>query len=864
MSARVYRLLLRAYPRRFRDRFGAELLATWQERRGEPGGAIAMWLATLIDALANGLAERARGAKEDGMDSLWQDIRFAARALVRRPGFTFVAVATLALGIGANTAIFSLFNAVLLKPLPYQEPDRLVLAWTQNPGQPQRATSYPLFKDWRAQAKTLSDVAVFRGQTINLTGSGDPEPIPGAFVSANFHAMLGATTVLGRGFLPEEVEPETARPVAVIGHAVWQRRFGGDPGVLGKTLVLNGNAHTVVGVLGPDWVPGRAPNDGWFMATEVWLPAAYFPNAHGFERAAPEFLVVGRLAGGATPESATAELTAIARRADDVGATGAVVIPVHEQIVGDTRPALLLLLGAVGMLLLIACVNVAALLIARGAQRQKEIAVRAALGAGRGRLVRHLFTESALLVVAGGGLGILAASFLARVLRAIVPVGASVPGELAIDGTVLGYGVGITAVAALVAGLVPAWQASRSDLMGVIKTPDGRARGRLRDALVVAEGALSVVLLVAAGLLVRSASALAQVDPGFQPAPLLTAEFRLPAARYKTPEQMGQFFDQALAALRAIPGVSAAALARAVPFGGNDGSGRMQVVGRETAPGKEPVVSTNLVSEGYFAAMGIPLLRGRDFTRADTLGTPGVAVVSARFADRFFPGEDPLGQRIQTDDGTFAIVGVVGDSKHGSLEAEPRLQMFAPTRQVPKIFSGVVLRATGDPAALASALKRAIWSVDPSQPVWKIRPMAELVDRTRRGAGALGLLVTLFAGVAVLLATIGIYGVMSYAVVQRRREIGIRVALGAPAGRVVWELLRRGAALAALAAVLGCVGAAALGRVLKLSFFGVAPLDPVSFLGAAGLLVVAATLASFLPARRAARVDPMVVLGSDA
>src|SRR5262249_33931489 len=320
------------------------------------------------------------------------------------------------------------------------------------------------------------------------------------------------------------------------------------------------------GVLGPDWVAGRAPNDGWFMATDVWLPAAYFPNARGFERAANEFLVVGRLADGATSESATAELSAIARRAGDPGAPAASVGPLHEQIVGDTRPALLLLLGAVAMLLLIACVNVAALLVARGAQRRKEIAVRAALGAGRGRLVRHLFTESALLVAVGGGLGLVAASFLTRALRALVPVRATLPQGLGLGGPVLACGAAVTAAAALVAGLVPAWQASRSDVMGVIKAQDGRARGRLRDALVVVEGALSVVLLVAAGLLVRSASALSRVDPGFRPEPLLTAEFRLPAARYKTPEQIGQFFDQALARLRAVPAPHPAAPPPPVPF----------------------------------------------------------------------------------------------------------------------------------------------------------------------------------------------------------------------------------------------------------------------------------------------------------
>jgi putative ABC transport system permease protein len=863
VTARVYRLLLRAYPRRFRERFGAEMEATWAERRAEPGGAARLWLVTVVDTLAGGVAERLRFAKEDDMGSLWQDVRFALRALARRPGFSFVAVATLALAIGANTAIFSLFNAMLLRPLPWKDPDRLVMAWTQARGAPQRATSYPLFRDWREQAKTLADVAAFRGQTVSLVGDGEPEPLPGAFVSASFHPMLGTTMGLGRGFLPEETEPGTARPVVILSDGLWRRRFGGDPAILGRTLVLNGNPRTVIGVLGPDWAPGRAPNDGWFMATDVWLPATDFPNAGGFERTSYEFLVVARLADGATPAAAAAELGAIARRAGDPALTGAEVVPVHEQIAGDTRPALLLLLGAVGMLLLIASTNVAALLVARGAQRRKEIAVRAALGAGRARLVRLLFSESALIVLAGGALGVLAAAVLADALRAIVPVGASAPDRLALDRSVLAYAAAMTAAAALVAGLVPALQASRSDLMGVIKAQDVRARGRVRDALIVAEGALSVILLVAAGVLVRSAVALARVDPGFAPERVLAAELRLPPARYRTPEQIATFFDQTLARLRAIPGASAAALARAVPFGGNDGSGKMQIVGREVPAGQEPVVAMNLVSEGYFGAMGIPLVRGRDFTRADALGTPGVAIVSAHLAARFFPGEDPLGKTIRTDDGTFAIVGVAADSKHGSLEAEPRLQVFEPTRQAPKIFTGVVVRATGDPAALAGALKQAIWSVDPSQPVWKVKTMVELVDRARRGAGALGLLVGLFAAVAVVLATIGIYGVMSYATVQRRREIGIRVALGAPAGRVVWELLRRGAGLAALAALLGCAGAAALGRILGLTFFGVAPLDPASFAGAAALLMAASTLASFLPARRAARVDPMIVLGSE-
>src|SRR5436309_1736068 len=552
------------------------------------------------------------------MDTLLQDLRYSVRTLIERPGFAVVAALTIALGVGGTTAMFGVVDAVLLRPLPYADPDRLVVLWTRTPGGPQAAASWPEFVDWREQNHSFADMAVWRGQSVNLTGGAEPERVFGAFVSVRFFPLLGARPVLGRTFTPEETDPSTARPVAVLGHGLWQRRFGSDPAILGKSLVLNGQSHTVVGVLGPEFDGGQAPANGWFMGCDAFLPISYFPNQKGLERGATEILVLGRLRPEVSLNEARTDMTVVARRLEQAypdthAGRGVEIVPLHEQIVGDTRPALLVLLGAVGLVLLIACANVANLLLARASHRRRELAVRAALGAGRTRLFRQLLTESALLAFLSGALGVLVGNWGMALLVTVAPPGV-LPGSVALDGRVMAFALALTAATGLCFGLVPALQSSRPDLDGVLKEA-GRggsgARGhRFRDALVVAEVTRSLVLLVGAGLLLRSAVALRHADLGFRPDHLLTAEFRLPPAKYPEPSAIAAFLRQALERIRAVPGIESAALVRAVPFSGNGGSTTYQVEGQpEPAKGREPVTQLNIVSPGYFRTMGIPQVR---------------------------------------------------------------------------------------------------------------------------------------------------------------------------------------------------------------------------------------------------------------
>jgi putative ABC transport system permease protein len=663
--------------------------------------------------------------------------------------------------------------------------------------------------------------------------------------------------------------------VAVISHGLWTRRFGADPGIVGRTLVLNGQPRTVVGVLGPEFEGGRAPFDGWFMGTEVWLPVADFPNANGLARGQTELLVAARLRPGTTVAAAQADLALVARRLEqaypDTHAHRSVtIVPLHEQLVAGVRPALLLLLGAVGLVLLIASANVANLLLARASSRQRELALRSALGAGRRRLVAQLLTESMVLALAAGALGAVIGSFALRGLVALVPADAGLPATLGIDRTVLAFTAGLSLMTGVMFGLVPALQASRPDLVAGLReggrSVGGAARRRFRDGLVVAEIALSLVLLVGAGLLLRSMLALQGADPGFRTDRLLTMEFRLPTARYAQPAQIAAFFRAILERMRAVPGVESVALVRAVPFSGNGGSSPYEIEGSAPAPpGREPRTQTNIVSPGYFRTMGIPILQGRDIEERDTAEATPVAVVSATFARTAWPGQAPLGKRLRFKgvERWLTVVGVAGDVKHGSFVDAPAPQAYTPHEQDPRIFACVVARTAGDPMTAAASLRQAIWSVDPQQPVWKVRSMEALLAGARGPARALSILIALFAAVALLLAAVGIYGVMAYLVAQRTREIGIRMALGASARSVVGMVVGRGLALTLIATLLGIAGAAALTRTLATLLFGVGPLDPATFVAAAVVLGGVALLACYLPARRAARVDPVVALAEE-
>jgi putative ABC transport system permease protein len=602
---------------------------------------------------------------------------------------------------------------------------------------------------------------------------------------------------------------------------------------------------------------------------------ADFPNASGLARGQTELGVVARLRRGVTLAAAEADLAVVAARLQqaypDTHARRTVkLFPLHEQLVAEVRPALLVLLGAVALVLLIACANVANLLLARAAHRQRELALRSALGAGRQRLVAQLLTESLVLAVAAGILGTAIGWAGLRGLVALVPANAGLPATLGIDLPVLAFTAVLSLVTGVVFGLVPAVQSSRPDLMAVLReggrSVGGAARRRFRDGLVVAEIALSLVLLVGAGLLLRSVLALQSADPGFRSDRILTMEFRLPPARYTQPAQMAAFFREILGRMRALPGIESVALVRAVPLSGNSGSSAYEADGLPPpAPGREPVAQTNIVSTDYFRTMAIPILQGRDFEERDTADAPPVAVVSATLARIVWPGVDPLGKRLRFKGAErwLTVVGVVGDVKHGSFMDPPMPQAYTPHDQDPRIFACVVARTKGDPTAMAGPIRQAIWSVDPQQPVWRVRSMEALLTAVRGPARAISILIAVFAAVALLLAAVGIYGVMTYLVTQRTREIGIRMALGASVRTVVGMVVGRGMVLTLIAMVVGLAGAAALTRTLATLLFGVGPLDPVSFVAAAVTLGAVALLASYLPARRAARVDPVVALAEE-
>ncbi|MEJ7813062.1 MAG: ABC transporter permease, partial [Gemmatimonadaceae bacterium] len=869
-AERLHRALLRTYPAAFRAEYGEEMERFVRDRVGEARYGTG-WIArarlcahVLLDAArtaprehGRALVSRVRGTpgtddvppgdhtRGDVMDMLLQDARFALRTLARRPVFATVAIATLALGIGATTAIFSVVNALLLRPLLLPEPDRVLMVWDATAAAPRGQVSYPDWLEWRAGARSFEALAIMRGQSVNLTGGDEPERLAGSFVSADFWPVLRAAPALGRGFSRAETELPTAEPVAVVSDGLWRRRFGGDPALLGRSLTLNGRAFTVVGIM-----PATAP---LFGATDVWLPIPYYPNANGFDRGQGSMTVMGRLRAGATSARASAELGAIARReAERYPATnaghGIMVEPLHETLVGDLRPVLLILLGAVALVLLIACANVANLQLAHAAARRREISVRAALGAGRARLVRQLLTESLILSALGGALGAALAHVAARALAGIVPLDTASFAPIAVDARVLGFAAAVSLLTGTLFGLVPAVHGSRADLgaslkRGTHRFVPGLGRVSARDVFVVAQVALSIVLLVGAGLLTRSLIRLRGADPGFDPRGVLTMEFRLPATKYADDARVADFFTRALAAIRAVPGVRGAALVRAVPLSGNAENLPYIVEGRPAArdAADAPAVHRNIVSPGYFRTMAIPLVAGRDFTDADGPTAPGVVVVNAELARREWPGQPAVGKRIRLGDGDapwLTVVGVVGNAKHYALSDAPFTQGYIPYRQKPLIFTSIVVRAAGNPLALAGAVRGAIWQVDRDQPVWRVRTMEEVLAGSVEQQRVTTRLLGAFAALALLLAGVGVYGVMSYAVAQRAHEVGLRMALGAKRGQVLALVVRRGMALAAVAIVIGLATALAATGALASQLFGVSRLDPVTFGAVPAVLAV--------------------------
>jgi len=804
------------------------------------------------------------------MDTFWQDLRYGFRMLLRKPSFTAVAALALALGIGANTAIFSVVNAVLLEPLPYRDADRLVMVWGNN--LPKGATidlvSPGDLAEWKAQNHVFEDLAGSRDASYSLTGMGEPESIFGYRFAANFFHVLGVNALLGRTFLPEEDRPGSDK-VVVLSHRLWQRRFGGDPGVIGKSITLSGAPYTVIGIMPPGFSHPRG--------AELWTPLALDPSLMN-NRQRRFLRVAARLKPGVTREQAQKEMDGIAARiAAQYPETnaGEGVNVVKLEYIGDARTPLLVLLGAVGFVLLIACANVANLLLVRAAARQKEIAIRTALGASRLRLVRQFLTESVLLSLFGGALGLLLAFWSVGPMRALfqsnienfnLPKVEAIP----VDGRALGFSLLLSLLTGVIFGLLPALQASKPDLNLTLKESGGSstvsARGRrFRDLLVVAEIALALMLLIGAGLMIKSFLRLQQGDLGLNPKNVLTMQVMLPQYKYPDAQKRLAFLQGVLQRVETLPGVQSVGAINFLPLSGFWGTASFSIEGRPLPkPGEEPGADNRVITPHYLRAMGIRLVRGRDFTERDREGAPQVAIINETLARRYWPSEDPIGKRLNLGEANnpswWEIVGVAGDVKAFGLEQETHADLYRPFLQVPFPLIAFTIRTAADPMRLAAAVRQEIWTVDKDQPVFKVLTMEQLASDSVTFRRVSMLLLGFFAAVALVLAATGIYGVMAYAVTQRTHEIGIRLALGARTQDVVSMILRQGMLLALIGVAIGLAASLALTRVMSSLLYGVSATDPLTFIGISALLVGIALLACYLPARRATQVDPMVAL----
>ncbi len=797
------------------------------------------------------------------MRGVLDDARHGLRLLARSPGFAVVAVSMVALGVGANTAVFSVVNGVLLRPLPYQDPDRIVGLWDIQPSLDRAPASYPEYLDWKRQDAVFDAVAAFFTSGTTLSGEGRPEEIRLLRVSADLLPMLGLSPALGRGFRPEE-EPRGAERVAMLSFGAWQRRFGGDRAVLGRTVALDAEPFTIVGVTPPGL---RLDAFSEFdIALPLRLDETVAPRGLHFMR------VWARLRKGLDLEGARAATAVFARQLKSERSIthGVGLERMQELLVAEARPALLLLLGAVGFVLLIACTNLANLLLARSGARRREIAVRLALGAPRGRLVRQLLTESLPLGIAGGAAGLLAGWWSLDLILALPGLGIPPVNVPRVDARVLAFTLALSLLATLLAGLAPALQGSALApnrwLREADRDPSGGAAGRrLRSALVVAEVAMSLVLLVGAGLLLRSFVTLLRVEKGFDPDRLLSATVALRPGRYPDGARQIAFYEEVLDRIRALGGVQGAAAVSHLPLGGDDTSGGFAIEGRTFPPEDSPLSDLRLATPDYFRVMGIPLLAGRAFAAQDREGSQPVAIVNETFVRRFFPGEDPLGKRIDAqweDAGWRVVIGVVGSVRHETLDRPYLPEIYLPLAQraPTDVAMTFVVRSELGAGALAAAVRDQVSAQDPQQPISAIRTMDEVIDASVTDRRLSTSLMAGFAATALLLAAVGLYGVLSYAVSQRTREIGVRMALGARAGDVLGLVVRDGLRLALAGAAVGLAAALPLTRALEGLLFGVAPSDPATFAGVPLLLLAVCALASWFPARRACRVDPMVAL----
>jgi len=804
---------------------------------------------------------------------MFQDLRFGVRMLQTQPGFTLIATLTLALGIGANTAIFSLVNAVLLRALPFPQAERIMTIWAEAPadGIVKQSVAPGNYTDLKAQQTVFAQIAALTRSEMNLTGEGEPEKLEGfAVLEPEMLDILGVKPALGRLFLPGEYA-RGANKVVLISHSFWRQRFGGAADVIGKELTLNDEKFVVVGVL---------PANFQFLnpAASFWAPAGFSQQMSAYRYAHNLLTVIARLKPGVSEAQAQAEVKTIMRRiAQDhpaeAGRLSAFVQPLREHLTGDARRPLLVLGAGVGFVLLIACANLASLLLARATTRRKEIAVRIALGAGRWRIVRQLLTESGLLASAGGLCGLLVAVWSFTALRQLIPSGLAGSAALGLDGQTLAFTLGLSLLTGVLFGLAPAWQATRMDVNEALKQSGARSGAghhRLQNALVVAEVALALVLTVGAGLLIQTFYRLRQVDAGFRVENTLTLQTRLPRARYADHAKRTVFYQQTLERVRAQPGVVSAAYASRQPLTSLRGIYSLTIEGRSAQGGAALEADHRQISPEYFATLGIPLRQGRAFDERDTLQTEPVAIINETMARRFWPDENPLGKRFAVDeDGKPAahpltIVGVVGDVKHRGLENDVWPEFYLPHAQVDynifSIPSFLIVRTAGDPLSLAAAVRQAIHSVDPNQPAAEVRTVESLLDEMVAQRRLRMTLLAAYAGLALLLAAVGIYGVLAYFVTQRTSEIGVRMALGAQTGDVLRFVLRRGMRLALIGVALGSIASFAMMRLMKTLLFGVSATDPLTFGAVALLLLSVALLACYLPARRATKVDPLVAL----
>jgi len=802
------------------------------------------------------------------MQTLWQDLRYGARMLLKKPGFTLIAVVTLSLGIGATTAIFSVVNAVLLHPLPYRQSDRLVAVSLNDNGGEYGNTGYTTFLDWQARARSFEQLALISGWGGTLTGEGDPENIRGLRVTPEYFKMLGVAPALGRDFRVEENRPDT-RFVAIISHAFWQRRFNADPNVVGKPIVLSGRTFNVIGVMPQDFEDLLAAN--FAQKAEVWAALGYDVSQPWACRSCQHLRTFGRLKEGVRLAEARAEMNGIAaalqrEHPQEYSTPTALVFGLQDLFVGEVRPALYLLLIAVGVVLLIACANVANLLLARAADRAREMAVRAALGAGRFRIIRQLLVESLLLSALGAAAGLLVAVWGVELLAAMKPATVMKMQEVTIDGRVLWFAAAISLLTGILFGLAPALQSAKPDLQLALKASERTvtAGGRLRGLLVVAEIALALVLLVGTGLLIKSFVRLLNVSPGFETGNLITMAVPAAGTKYDEDEPVRRFYRDVLDRVSKLPGVEAAGIASNLPFFGNGDRSGFHIEEKPLPnPAYAPSVERYCVSPDYLRVMRIRLLSGRGFTEQDSSDAPLVAMISETAARRFWPGEDPLGKRIRLggiENPLRTIVGIVSDVHHNGLEDTPDTQAYVPHAQWTGSFMQLAVRGTADPAGLINAIRNEVKAVDKDIPIYQVATMEQLVSTTTARRRFTLLLAGIFAGLSLVMAGLGIYSVIAYSVARRTHEIGLRMALGAQNRDVLWLVIGQGMKMALIGLALGLSASVALTRLMTSLLFGVSATDPLTFALVASLLATVALLACWIPARRATKVDPMVAL----